>query len=314
MFAREQAPLPGRAVGLKTPQTGETVRNVGIGGSAGVGGLAARCGLAIGLAAVVAIAFAGSASAADDPLGAVTQAAAPVTNAAAPTATTATAGATETAGATSAAAQTATKAVHAPTPPADREVSETVRSTGAAVDSAVRTAKRTADSAVATTTRVVNDATRPPAPTAARTTPATHAAHAGLQVEASHARPPSRHPAVTHRRTAEPRTSPATAARALDLAPKSPIAAPTAHRDIVSSPGAASRGERAVDPQPLSPTAPLHGGAVAAGASAAASGAGIAALLLTTFLLAAPAIRRRLLAPSPRHWPAAPVFLLEHPG
>jgi hypothetical protein len=56
--------------------------------------------------------------------------------------------------------QTATKAVHAPTPPADREVSETVRSAGAAVDSAVRTAKRTADSAVATTTRVVNDATR----------------------------------------------------------------------------------------------------------------------------------------------------------
>jgi hypothetical protein len=186
---------------------------------------------------------------------------------------------------------------------------------GAAVDSAVRTAKRTADSAVATTTRVVNDATRPPAPTAgAHTTPATQATRAGLKVEASHARPPSRHPGVTHRRTAEPRTSPATAARALDLAPDPRVAAPTAHREIVSSPAANSRGQRAADPQPLSPTAPLHGGAVAAGASAAASGAGVAALLLATFLLAAPAIRRRVLAPSPGHWPAAPVFLLERPG
>ena len=50
------------------------------------------------------------------------------------------------------------------------------------------------------------------------------------------------------------------------------------------------------------------------GNGAAASGAGIAALLLATFLLAAPAIRRRLLAPSSGHWPAAPVFLLERPG
>lgn len=311
---------------------------MGSGGSAGVGGFAARSGgaaratraarsgrsarrafaLTLGLSALVALGLAGSASAADDPLGAVAQgaasAAAGAAPAAAPTVTTATAGATETAGATSAAVQTATKAVHAPTPPADREVSETVRSAGAAVDSAVRTAKRTADSAVATTTRVVNDATRPPAPTAAHTIPATHATRAGLKVEASHARPPSRRPGVTHRRTAEPRTSPATAARALDFAPKSHIAAPTAHRDLVSSPAAASRGERAGDPQPLSPTAPLHGGAAAAGASAAVSGAGIAALLLATFLLAAPAIRRRLLAPSPGHWPAAPVFLLERPG
>jgi trimeric autotransporter adhesin len=337
MFAREQDSLPGRAVGLKTPQTGETVHNLGIGGSAGFGRFGARFGgtaratraarsgrsarrafaLTLGLSALVALGLAGSASAADDPLGAVAQGAASAAAGAAPTAaptvTTATAGATETAGATSAAVQTATKAVHAPTPPADHEVSETVRSAGAAVDSAVRTAKRTADSAVATTTRVVNDATRPPAATAAHT-PATHAARAGLKVEASHARAPSRHPGVTHRRTAEPRTSPATAARALDFAPKSPIAAPTARRDLVSSPAATSGGERAADPQPLTPTAPLHGGAGAAGASAAVSGAGIAALLLATFLLAAPAIRRRLLAPSPGHWPAAPVFLLEHPG
>jgi hypothetical protein len=274
--------------------------------------------LTLGLSALVALGLAGSASAADDPLGAVAQgaasAAAGAAPAAAPTVTTATAGATETAGATSAAVQTATKAVHAPTPPADREVSETVRSAGAAVDSALRTAKRTADSAVATTTRVVDDATRPPPPPAAHTPPATHATRAGLKVEASHARAPSRHPGVTHHRTAEPRTSPATAARALDLAPKSHIAAPTTHRDVVSSPAAANRGERAADPQPLSPTAPLHGGTAAAGASGAVSGAGIAALLLATFLLAAPAIRRRLLAPSPGHWPAAPVFLLEHPG
>jgi hypothetical protein len=339
MFAREQEPLPGRAVGLKTPQTGETVRNVGIGGSAGSGGFGARFGgtarairaarsgrsarrafaLTLGLSALVALGLADSASAADDPLGAAAQGAASAAAGAAPaaaaTVTTATAGATETAGATSAAVQTAAKAVHTPTPPADREVSETVRSAGAAVDSAVRTAKRTADSAVATTTRVVDDATRTPAPTpGAHTTPATHATHAGLKVEASHARAPSRHPGVTDRRTAEPRTSPATAARALDLAPKSHIAAPTTHRDVVSSPAAANRGERAADPQPLSPTAPLHGGTAAAGASGAVSGAGIAALLLATFLLAAPAIRRRLLAPSPGHWPAAPVFLLEHPG
>jgi hypothetical protein len=315
MFGREQEPLPGRAVGLKTPQTGEKVRIVSFGGSAGVGGCRARCGLVLGLAAVAAIAFASSAAAANDPLGAVTQAAAPVTNAAAPTATTATAGVSETASATTAAAQTATKSVHPPTPPAEREVSETVRSAGAAVDSAVHTAKRTGDSAVATTTRVVNDATRPPAPAAgAHATQATHATRAGLKVEASHARPPSRHPGVTHRRTAEPRTSPATAARALDLAPAPRVAAEPAHRDGLSPAAATSRGERASGPQPLSPTAPLHGGAAAAGASAAASGAGIVALLLATFILAAPAIRRRLHAPPPGHWPAAPVFLLERPG
>jgi hypothetical protein len=162
---------------------------------------------------------------------------------------------------------------------------------------------------------VVNDTTRPPEPTAgARTTPATHATRAGLKVEASHARPPSRHPGVTHRRTAEPRTSPATAARALGHARGPRIAAPTAHRDVLSPPAATSRGERATGPQPPSPTVPLHGGAALAGASAAGSGAGIAALLLATFILAAPAIRRRLPAPSPGHWPAAPVFLLEHPG
>jgi hypothetical protein len=342
MLGREQESLPGRAVGLKTPQTGETVRNVGIGGSAGIGGFGARFGgtaeapraargrsartgsrrafgLTLGVAALAALALAGSASAADDPLGAVAQgaasAAAGAAPAAAPTVTTATAGATETAGATSAAVQTATKAVHAPTPPDDREVSETVRSTGAAVDSAVRTAKRTADSAVATTTGVVNDATRPPSPTpGAHTAPATHATHARLEVEASHARPPSRRPGVTHRRTIEPRTSPATAARALDRAPTSHIAPPTSHHHVAWSPAAASRRERAADPQPLSPAAPLHGGAVLAAASAVASGAGIAALLLASFLLAAPAIRRRLLAPSPGRWPAAPVFLLERPG
>jgi hypothetical protein len=288
---------------------------VSFGGSAGVGGFGARCGLAIGLAAVLAIGFTGSASAADDPLGAVTQAATSATNAAAPTVTTAAAGATETASATTAAAQTATKSVHPPARPAEREVSETVRSAGAAVDSAVRTAKGTADSAVATTTRVVSDATRPPAPTAGgHITPATHSTRAGLKVEASHARPPSRHPGVTPRRTAEPRTSPATAARALDLAPAPHVAVQSAHRDVLSPAAATSRGERASGPQPLSPTAPLHGGAAAAGASAAASGAGIAALLLATFILAAPAIRRRLHAPPPGHWPAAPVFLLERPG
>jgi flagellar hook-length control protein FliK len=279
------------------------------------GGLA----VTLGLAALVALAFASSAPAADDPLGAVAQGAASTVGsaapAAAPTATAATSGAAATAQATTAAAQTATKSVHPPTPPAEREVSETVRSAGTAVDSAVRTAKRTADSAVATTTRVVNDATRPPAPrVGAHTTPAAHATRAGLKVEASHARPPSRHPGVTHRRTAEPRTSPATAARALDLTPAPHAAAEAAHRDVLSPAAATSRGERASGPQPLSPAAPLHGGATAAGASAAVSGAGIAALLLATFVLAAPAIRRRLHAPPPGHWPAAPVFLLERPG
>jgi hypothetical protein len=92
------------------------------------------------------------------------------------------------------------------------------------------------------------------------------------------------------------------------------VAGPSAHRDVLLPPVAASRGELASGPQPSSPTAPLHGGAAAAVASAAASGAGIAALLLATFILAAPATRRRLHAPSPGHWPAAPVFLLERPG
>jgi hypothetical protein len=275
-------------------------------------GCSARGGLAValGLSALVALPFASSASAADDPLGSVAQgaasAAAPVTNAVAPTATTAATGATETASATTATVQTRTKAVHPPTPPGDRDVSETVRSAGAVVDSAVRTAKRTADSAAATTARVVDSATHPPAPSAAaRGAPAGHT-QAGQKVEASHARPPSRHPGVTHR-TTEPRTSPATAARALDRAPAPSVAAPTTYRNIVSPPATSSRGQRVTGPQPLSPTAPVHGGAAAAGASAAA-------LLLLTFLLAAPAIRRRLLAPSPGHWPAAPVFLLERPG
>jgi hypothetical protein len=150
-------------------------------------------------------------------------------------------------------------------------------------------------------------------PTAAHTAPAGHA-QAGQKVEASHARPPSRRPGVTHRRTAEPRTSPATAARALDRSPAPRLAAPTTHRNVVTPAAATSRGQRAAGRQPLSPTAPVHGGAAAAGASAAAAGAATAALLLLTFLLAAPAIRRRLHAPSPGHWPAAPVFLLERPG
>jgi hypothetical protein len=135
-----------------------------------------------------------------------------------------------------------------------------------------------------------------------------------MKVEASHARPPSRHPGVRHHRTAERRTSPATAARALDRAPAPGVAAPIAHRDLMPPAADTSRGQRPAGPQPLSPTAPLHGGGAAAAASAAASGASTAALLLLTFLLAAPAIRRRLHAPSPGHWPAAPVFLLERPG
>jgi hypothetical protein len=338
---------------LKTPQTGETVRVVGIGGSAGIGGFAgiggaaagaarrdrsafarrdrpafaarrdrsARAALAItvGLATVVVLAVAGSASAADDPLGAVTQASAPVTdaatpatNAAAPTANAANAGAAETAGATTAAVQTAAKVVHVPSPTTDRDVSETVRSAGAVVDSATRTVKRTADSAVATTTHAVDAATRAPAAATAAPAQAAHPKPLGLKVESSHARPPSRHPGVRHHRTAEPHS--ATAARALDPTPAPLAAASLAPRDLVAPAASSGRGERAGGRQPTSPAAPSHGGVSAAGASAAASGVGIAALLVATFLLAAPAIRRRLPGPSPGHWPAAPVFLLERPG
>jgi hypothetical protein len=358
VFVREQGDLPSRAVGLKTPQTGGTVPDVGFGGSAGVGGFAGvggaaraalravfaratcaarsdrftgarlvargdRCatraplGLTLGLAAVVALAMAASASAADDPLGAATQgaasaagaAAAPVTTAAAPAATTATAGATDTATATTAAAQTATKAVHPPAPPTDREVSDTVRSAGAAVDSAVRTVKRTADAGVATTTHVVDSAQRPPASSA----PASTASRAkpALKVESSHARPPSRHPGVKHDRTAaEPHASQATAARALDRT--APTTTQRSHA-VASVPSAAG-GQHAANPQPASPSAPALSGTAAAAAGAAASGAGPAALLLAIFLLAAPAIRRRLHAPPSGHRPAAPVFLLERPG
>jgi hypothetical protein len=330
VFVREQGDLPGRAVELKTLQTGETVRAVGIGGSAGVGGFAGvgdasrtvaranrstapRLGLALAIAVLIALGLAASASAADDPLGAVTQAAAPVTNlaapvanAAAPAATTATAGATETA----AAAQTATKAVQPLTPPTDREVSDAVRSAGAAVDSAVRTVKRTTDAAVATTTHVVDSAKRPsassaPASPASRPRPA-------LKVESSHARPPSRHPGARHDRTAaEPRPSQATAARVLDRR----LAMTTAQQPhaVVSTP-VAGRSQHAAAPQPGSPSAPALGGVAAAVAGAAASGAGTAALLVAIFLLAAPAIRRCLPAPPPGHRPAAPVFLLERPG
>jgi hypothetical protein len=271
--------------------------------------------MTLGVAALVALGLASSASAADDPLGAVTQAAAPVTNAAAPTVTTAAAGTAETAQATTAAAQTAAKAVHPPSATTDRDLSDTVRSAGAVVDSAARTAKRTADAAVATTTHVADAATRPPAtPTAA--TPHTAAPAQpkppGLKVESSHARPPSRHPSKAHHRTVEPPA--ATAARALDPTPAPLVAAPIARQAAVAPPVLTGHGERVAGAQPASPAAPAHGGAAAAGASAAASGAGIAALLIATFLLATPAIRRRLPAPSPGHWPAAPVFLLERPG
>jgi hypothetical protein len=50
-----------------------------------------------------------------------------------------------------------------------------------------------------------------------------------------------------------------------------------------------------------------------AGATGLGAG-GTAALLFAIFILVAPAIRRRLVAPSALRWPAAPVFLLDRPG
>jgi hypothetical protein len=94
-------------------------------------------------------------------------------------------------------------------------------------------------------------------------------------------------------------------APALTIASTRPhITRPTLPR-LVHSP--LTRGAGAPPPAPASTGAAV--GAIGAGSTGAT-----AALLLVLFSLVAPAIRRHLLMPPARPWPAAPVFLLERPG
>jgi hypothetical protein len=223
--------------------------------------------------------------------------------------------------ATSASAAAAARATSAPAASAARATSaaagSAARATPAAAASAVDLALRTADSTLRTATGTVDPLI------GVATGLAGMAAGAGLQaVDAAEGMP-----GVRVATTTQPKSLAAPASsfapwplRRGPLALGRPANTRTAPQGshvpatalVLSAPAPAIH---AAGTDPTLPTpAPPRSGATTAGAIGPGSAGATAALLLALFALVAPAIRRRLVAPSAHRWPAAPVFLLDRPG